>query len=242
MTERYIRISALCISLLWALKVPAQLSSVTYYHDATKMNQITVQETGIGALTPALYYDAVHHSYQRTAAMKNKLSFRTLASLSAYSQVEDADSVETCMMKRAEIEALNIADRQVDITWLAEEEKVTDKLTDFKANIDRIIEAGGKEQDQNRWNEYYHIFDYAIRTTQDAYMPNAQRKEQYLAIFADITKQNETLVAYLVQLNNHTKTAALLASSYSNSNHNATIATEAQDRWKNVARIVNTSK
>ena len=59
-------------------------SYVTYNHDATKMNQITVQEIGVGGLTPALYYDVFHNSYQKSAARKNKLGFRSLAGVSSY--------------------------------------------------------------------------------------------------------------------------------------------------------------
>ena len=41
-------------ALLAAATVRAQ--SVTYNHDAPKRNQITVMETGTGALTPEFYY------------------------------------------------------------------------------------------------------------------------------------------------------------------------------------------
>ena len=44
------------------LQVNAQ-SYVTYNHDDAKMNQITVQETGAGGLTPAFYYDVLHNRY-----------------------------------------------------------------------------------------------------------------------------------------------------------------------------------
>ena len=40
------------------LEVDAQ-SYVTYNHDKSKMNQITVQETGAGDLTPAFYYEVL---------------------------------------------------------------------------------------------------------------------------------------------------------------------------------------
>ena len=101
------------------LQVNAQ-SYVTYNHDDAKMNQITVQDTGARGLTPAFYYDVFHNSYQKSAATKNKLSFRSLAGVAAWQQIEDADSIEASLKKRAEIEALNVADRQIDIAWLAE--------------------------------------------------------------------------------------------------------------------------
>lgn len=216
------------------LQVNAQ-SYVTYNHDDAKMNQITVQETGAGGLTPAFYYDIFHNSYQKSAAAKNKLSFRSLAGVAAWQQIEDADSIEASLKKRAEIEALNVADRQIDIAWLAEGTKLTNKLDDFQSNINRIIGAGGTFNDKERWNNYYNIFQCAIKATQDAYIPNAQRKKEYLAIYFDICKENETLIKYLVQLNSKAKTAELLSATSTRQNHNGAIATAAHNRWRDAS-------
>ena len=216
------------------LEVNAQ-SYVTYNHDDAKMNQITVQETGAGGLTPAFYYDVFHSSYQKSAAAKNKLGFRSLAGVAAWQQIEDADSVKASLEKRAEIEALNVADRQIDVAWLAEGTKLTNKLDDFQSNINRIIGAGGTFNDKERWNNYYNIFQCAIKATQDAYMPNAQRKKEYLAIYADICKENETLIKYLVQLNSKAKTAELLSATSTRQNHNGAIATAAHNRWRDAS-------
>ena len=216
------------------LQVNAQ-SYVTYNHDDAKMNQITVQETGAGGLTPAFYYDVFHNSYQKSAATKNKLSFRSLAGVAAWQQIEDADSIEASLKKRAEIEALNVADRQMDIARLAEGTKLTNKLDDSQSNINRIIGAGGTFNDKERWNNYYNIVQCAIKATQDAYMPNAQRKKEYLAIYADICKENENLIKYLVQLNSKAKTAELLSASSTRQNHNGAIATAAHNRWRDAS-------
>ena len=190
------------------LEVRAQ-SYVTYNHDEAKMNQITVQEIGAGGLTPAFYYDVFHRSYQRSAGSKNKLTYRSLAGVAS-------------LEKRAEIEALNVADRQIDLAWLAEGTKITNKLNDFQNNINRIVSAGGTFNEKERWNDYYNIFQCAIKATQDAYMPNAQRKKEYLAVYADICKQNETLVKYIVRLNSRTKTKELLEATSTRPNHNGT--------------------
>lgn len=210
-------------------------SYVTYNHDDAKMNQITVQEIGAGGLTPAFYYDVFHNSYQKSAAAKNKLGFRTLAGVAAWQQIEDADSVETAMKKRAEIEALNIADRQIDIAWLAEGNKIESKLNDFQNNINRIVSAGGSFNDKERWTEYYNIFQTSIKETKDAYMPNAQRKKEYLAIYADICKQNETLIAYIVQINNRKKTEELLSATNNRTSHKSEFVTAAYNRWRSSA-------
>ena len=51
----------------------AKAQSVTYNHDSPKQNQVTVMETGTGALSPDLYYSILHNKYQKSAAVKNKL-------------------------------------------------------------------------------------------------------------------------------------------------------------------------
>lgn len=225
--------TTLCLyGIVLCLGASAQ-SYVTYNHDATKMNQITVQEIGVGGLTPAFYYDVFHNNYQKSAAQKNKLAFRTLAGVSSYQQVDVADSIKVSLEKRAEIEALNIADRQIDIAWLAEGNKISTKLSDFHTNIGRIVSVGGTVSDKTRWDEYYKIFQTAIKATQDAYMPNAQRKQQYLAIYNDITKQNETLISYLIQLSNKRKTASLLAARLDRRNNVASHTVSAFNRWRN---------
>lgn len=103
--------TALCLCGLTLCFNASAQGYVSYNHDAAKMNQITVQEIGSGGLTPAFYYDALHNSYQKTAAKKNKQFFRTMAGVSAYQQVDVADSIKASLTQRAEIEALNIADR-----------------------------------------------------------------------------------------------------------------------------------
>ena len=227
--------TALCALLFGFFFNSHAQSYVTYNHDDAKMNQITVQEIGAGGLTPAFYYDVFHNSYQKSAAAKNKLGFRTLAGVAAWQQIEDADSVETSMKKRAEIEALNIADRQIDIAWLAEGNKIESKLNDFQNNINRIVSAGGSFNDKERWTEYYNIFQTSIKETQDAYMPNAQRKKEYLAIYADICKQNETLIAYIVQINNRKKTEELLSATNNRTSHKSEFVTAAYNRWRSSA-------
>ena len=168
---------------------------------------------------------------------KNKLSFRTLAGVESYQQIDLADSIQASLTQRAEIEALNIADRQIDIAWLAEGSKVNKKLSDFEKNINRIISSGGTANDRTRWNEYYNMFQTAIKETQDAYMPNAQRKRQYLAIYADIEHQNEILIAYLIQLSNRSKTASLLSARLNRRTDVASHATEAFSRWREAGQL-----
>ena len=219
------------LSILLSVFAHAQ-SYVTYTHDEAKMNQITVMEIGAGGLTPTLYYDTFHRNYQKSASAKNKMSFRTLAGISAYQQVESADSIKSSLVQRAEVEALNVADKQVDIAWLAEKDKITSKMNAFEKNINRIISAGGNYADKERWTQYYNMFQCAVKATQEGYMPNSERKKQYLAIYKDISKQNDLLIAYIVRLNNKAKTADLLAATCYIPDRRGTHATEAYNRWR----------
>ena len=208
MKKRYL--SLLCSIL--AVSAHAQ----TYSHDDPKMKQITVQEIGSGALTPDAYYWALHNSYKKTAAQKNKLSYRTAAGIAAYQQVDDAEKLDSAMVKRAEVEALNVADRTggaLDLAWGVEGSKVTSKLETFETNIRRILQAGGT-------------------AVEEAYMPNAQRKKQYLAIYRDVALKNESLVKYIARLSTSMKTSELLRASYDKPNNKAFIIAVAMDRWR----------
>ena len=179
---------------------------VTYNHDSPKQNQVTVMETGTGALSPDLYYSVLHNKYKKSAAAKNKLSFRTLAGINLYNQVDEAEAIDSALVKRAKVEALNVADRQVDIAWLAEGDKVSGQMERFR--------------------------QCAIKATKDAYMPNAQRKKEYLRIYEDVARQNEILVGYLAKRQNATVTNALLNATDNRTLHKGGIVRNAMSRWQ----------
>lgn len=166
-------------TMLLVATIAANAQYVTYNHDSPKMNQITVEETGAGALKPEPYYTLLHNKYKKTAAVKNKLTFRTAAGVASYQQVDEAEAIDSALTSRAKIEALNVADRQVDLAWLAEKDKVESQMRQFQKNIDRITMTGGSPKENERWNDYYRVYQCAIKATRDAYMPNAQRKKEY---------------------------------------------------------------
>lgn len=227
---------------LLASVVCARAQYVTYNHDDAKMNQVTVMETGTGTLSPDLYYMLLHNSYKKTASGKNKLSFRTQSGIHIYNQVDEAKTIDTALVKRAEIEALNMADRQIDIAWLAEGDKINKMMERFRRNIDRIVTTGGTPSDKERWTEYYRVYECALSATKDAYMPNAQRKKEYLRIYDDVSKQNELLVRYLVSRHNATLTSDLLAATDNRTVNKASIAVNALGRWNSSRRMVRGSQ
>jgi len=218
-------------TMLLVASIAANAQYVTYNHDSPKMNQITVEETGAGALKPELYYKMLHNKYKKTATVKNKLIFRTAAGAASYQQVDEAEAIDSALTSRAKIEALNVADRQVDLAWLAEKDKIELQIRRFQKNIDRITMTGGSPKEKERWNDYYHVYQCAIKAIRDAYMPNAQRKKEYLQIYADVSGQNDVLVKYLVQLSNRNATKNLLSATENHSIDKRSIISNAMSRW-----------
>jgi len=212
---------------------------VTYNHDDTKMNQVTVMETGAGTLTPALFYSIVHNRYYQNAAETNKLLYRSKAAAHSASQVGIAKQIDTSLTKRAEVEALNMADRQVDLAWQAEGPKIQSRLEAFRRNIDRISEVGGTSTDTAVWEERYHLFQTAVRAVRESYVPNADRKRQYLAIYADISRHNETLISYIISVDARERAKESLSARLERENHNGDIAAEASGRWKEISNRIN---
>ncbi len=218
-------------TMLLVATIAANAQYVTYNHDSPKMNQITVEETGAGALKPELYYKMLHNKYRKTATVKNKLTYRTAAGAASYQQVDEAEAIDSALTSRAKIEALNVADRQVDLAWLAEKDKIELQMRRFQKNIDRITLTGGSPKEKERWDDYYRVYQCAIKATRDAYMPNAQRKKEYLQIYADVSRQNDVLVKYLVQLSNRNATKNLLSATENHSIDKRSVISNAMSRW-----------
>lgn len=230
----------LTITFTMLLTLSATAQNVSHNHDATKMNQIGLQETGAGTFTPAFYYDVFHNSYQKSALSTNKITYRSLASISSYNQVRPSEEIDSALTKRAKTEALNIADRTggaVDLAWLAEGPKVEGVLEKFQRNINRIMLAGGSIDDKERWEDYYKMYSFAIKETKDAYMPNSQRKQQYINIYEDCTKQNQLLLKYIVQLNKKKEMSDRLArhTDRRSNAQNRNAATASYNSWREAA-------
>lgn len=231
--------TTILVAGLFLLAVPvgfAQGVQVTYEHDDAKMKQITVMESGTGALTPDWYYNTLHENYSKSAASKNKMLFRTTAGINLYNQKDMAERIDSALVKRAAVEALNIADRSggaLDLAWSTEGPKVSGKMSDFVANIGKIRGTGGSQDEYDYWLQYYNVYTCAIRSTQDAYMPNAQRKREYLRIYDDVTRKNDLLVRYLIRLSNTKKVDELLQQATQNlTASKPDIVRAAMSRWK----------
>ena len=130
----------------------------------------------------------------------------------------------------------------MDLAWLAEKDKVESRTRQFQKNIDRVVMAGGSPKEKERWDDYYRVYQCAIKATRDAYMPNAQRKKEYLQIYADVSRQNDVLVKYLVQLSNRNATKNLLSATDNRFINKGSIARNAMSRWNESRSVVRGSR
>ena len=124
-----------------------------------------------------------------------------------------------------------MAERQIDLAWLAEGDKVKGQMDRLERNIDRIIPSGGTPEDRARWTEYYRIYQCALTATREAYMPNAQRKKEYLSIYEDVARQNEILIGYLARRRNATRTETLLNATAGRTLDKGSIVRDAVSKW-----------
>ena len=233
-----IKITRYAFTLLFVSfsQVVCQAQEITYNHDASKQGQIEVMELGSGNLQPEIYYTLVHNSYKKgaKAAISVKNTLRMAANTSSIPQVEYADTIQADLESRAKIEAKNMADREIDLAWVTEGSKIENKLLAFKSNISSL---NGKttSEEITAWNELTKMYDFAIKATKQAYMPNSEREKQYLAIYEEIVSSNDNLllrIRYLATKNQADKLVAALSGFQHRVSENATAG---YNRWRNAA-------
>ena len=189
------------VMVMFTMTVTAQ--SMTYNHDASVMNQFTIGEVGLGSFTPDLYYDTFHKNYRNGAMKTNKQLFRTQMLQTLTSEVDHAEALDSALTERMRVESKNIADRTsgaTDAAWLVERNKIESKLGMFKNNIERLTMEGASASVYRSWLERYNCINCGLQAVRDAYMPQGNRKDQYIAIYKDILLQNTEVCEYLQYL------------------------------------------
>ena len=225
-------LSILVCSLLMGV---CPLSAQTYRHDASVMNQFTVGETGVGALTPDAYYAALHSRYRQNASETGKQSFRTQLLMVLRKEAPYAEAIDSIQLYRAEIEGLRIAERtpsMLDAAWAVEKEKIEKKQDLFWQNIEKISQYGGSPSLLAEWKEVYRSIECGLKEIREAYLPMSLRKKQYLEIYRDLVRQNHALCLQLGQLRDvgHLNEQIVKPDTVDA----ATVAREAYHRWRTV--------
>lgn len=220
----------LILSLLLSMELVSHAQ--TYHHDATVMNQFTTQETGVGALTPDLYYKAFHNKYYNSARSMNKNLSRLATSAAAFSQVEMADSIRSYLESRAKVEALNMADRKYDIAYLTEESKLDKSLKTFRDNLGVLNRFNVSSDEKDSWSDLLSSYEYAIWITHHSYMPNSKRQRQYVALRNLMRENNQLLVKRISYLKAKAKLSLFSDVLLHNKASIQSAADSSYDRWK----------
>lgn len=215
------------------VSIPTWGQEITYNHDPSKLGQIMVMELGAGSLTPEIYYRVTHNSYRKGAkaptSVKNTL--RTATQVASLPQVDMADSIQSDLESRAKIEAMNIADREIDFAWLTEGEKINSRLMAFKNNLNGLAGKASSEE-ITAWGDLAKMYDFAIKTIRKSYMPNSERQKQYLAIYDEVTASNDKLILRVRFLGTKQK-ADRIVTVLSNFQHRVSEnAAAAYNRWR----------
>lgn len=237
------KIKTMLVLAMSVFAIHSNGQSMTYNHDASKQAQIEVMELGSGTLTPEIYYTVSHNNYKKGAkavtSVKNQL--RIAANTSSLPQVEYADSIKSDLEGRAKVEVTNVADREVDLAWLTEGNKIQEKLMAMKSNVSYLT-GKAKQEEIDSWNELGKMYDFAIKVTKKAYMLNSERQKQYLAILDEITASNDYLllrIRYLTTKNKADKLVAALARFQHRVGENAAAS---YNRWRDSANEAGHSK
>lgn len=231
--------------MLTAMLVSIQswAQQVTYSHDASKYGQIMVMELGAGSLTLEVYYKLTHNSYRKGAkaptSVKNTL--RTATQIASLPQVDMADSIQSDLESRAKIEAMNIADRQIDIAWLTEGEKINSRLLAFKNNLNGLVGKATSEE-IDAWTDLARMYDFAIKTVRKGYMPNSERQKQYLAIYDEVTASNDKLILRVRFLATKQRADRIVTSLARFQHRVGENSTAAYNRWRDNGMKTRTSK
>lgn len=164
-------------------------SAQTYYHDDAVMMQFMMGEVGGAPSAVAQwYYDAFHNSYQKTAIYEPKLAFRALELEAIVQQTPFAEEIDSMFVKRAEVEALNLADREIDLAWQTEQFKIQGKFDEIDKALMEVMPSGGSSAEKEIYVEKFNCLKCGLETIKEEYLPNSERKQQYLEIYKDSQK------------------------------------------------------
>ena len=189
--------------LMVVVSITAGAQSMTYNHDPIVMNQFMKAEIGSGTLgagyfwAEKVYYGTkpFHKDYadEYDNVAHSKMASRTLTNAEVTKEEKYAETIKDSLAKRAEIELLNMTDRQFDIEWLTEKNKIERQEGIFKKSIEDIIYYGGTQEDKNNWTQIYNLVQESLDAAHEAYMPNSQRKAVYILLYKDLCTYNVTL-------------------------------------------------
>lgn len=219
--------------LLSVGKVTAQ--SVTFYRDPGMRYQFLLTEGFGGDFKPFLWYQTFHSSYKSTALGTGKMIFRSDMFQAVNKEIEHAIVVDSMLVERSKIEALNMAERQTtigDLAWIAEGPEVNRHLGDYTDLINKIILSGGTEEDKDYYELQLNTIKCGIEILRESYLPMSHRKLGYEMIIKDLKERKVVLSEFLYNLECKKRASYFKERRKQRQCDLANIITVAQGRWK----------
>lgn len=190
-----------------SITAKAQLTDVRHEVEFDILNQFTVMEDGAGDLQPGYYYNLFHKGYKKLQGngfgnpMTAKKNLRWLAEEVFKKEPDKAKAMRDTLKHRRNVEAANIADREVDMSLMGEKARFRGNMSTFKDNINKIQLYGGQAADKKEWMDVYNAFSCGFDAISEAYMPPGQRSKEYVALNKSLLERNGALVRQLTAMN-----------------------------------------
>ncbi len=203
--------------------------------DDPRLNQFLVSVTGAGSLQPAAYYNLLHKSYQSDATESNRLILTGGIKAVLMGEEPNAESIDSALVKRAKVEALRVADRQVDLVWNVQGGKIRKRLDSYKNLINKITFYGGTLEDKDRYQMDYDKLTCQVKAVQDCYMDNSNRAREYSAIYEDVIKSELDLLDFIKRTIAYKKAKEDYEDAHATGSareRSSELVTLCHDRWK----------
>lgn len=189
--------------LILFLGIGVKAQTVTYEHNDEVMNQMLYVMTGAGTLKPSFYFQTFHKKIVRNPMYRVGLTERRIAvNMLLSKETKKAAAVDSAMSKEFKKEEKTMADRSTytDLAWQIEKDKIEHIFTTFQRNISKITLYGGDRATYKLWLATYNMLQSAVNETRRSYQDSGSKQTQYVKIYGELVKNNNSVVSLLRKL------------------------------------------
>lgn len=187
------RLCFLLTALAWLIAGPVMAQGSL---DDMRYNRWTKAHDGSGDVDKAAY-GIGQNSYAGEVSSTNLMNYRSSFKLFLKLEEPKVEQIDSALCKRAVEEAINIAEHKLDVAWMAEKDRITQRLNAFHDRVQRIDDYNGTMEAYTYYDLCEKRFLCAVKALQDSYQANSLKKREYTALYEEILNANASLVRYL---------------------------------------------
>lgn len=185
--------------IILLLHVAFCVSAQKRVHDSE--NYAIIMGAELGGQPSYLITKILHNGYTKSVKTTGRTTLREPTVEAAAPQVENSDTIKKKLESRAFEEGKDATERKLNVAWETEKKRVEAAMMRFQTAISHIAPYGGTAEEQAVWEETYNAYQQAVGFMRDdKYLPNAERKKEFVALCDDITTSHEALNARLLKL------------------------------------------